>query len=419
MRKEIRLRPGHAPPDSFTEKYLPPAARRRTTTWNPLLREYSASSPSSLHRPDSHLPSTPRGIRQQLLVPHSNSPASQSDNWRQSNSSLTAQGTPPTTAVTLPSTGEAESSPAAAETHESVGNLTQEASREECSVPLNTDAITSTALTITTAGQVTLRAVEQNTPVQAVDCPSSPTTIDPSTEQETTTVKEGAEAIEASKSGIATDNDRDSQQEVPRPTPTTPTTTGMEGRRPLRDITFSFSAPGLKGVEYPAVPPPETAKTHPILSQVLDKYLLQTPTRISEDANRVIRETTLNSPRKRKPSAEPHEPCSVPVFQGSDDALTPHRRPRARRSEPHLGRYATSKQQAKTPRGTQTPEGSKRRRMRTASSRGVENWAVALTTPRIDHNGQIVLPAGTGWKGRSSAAGQPPQRQRQPTAVLA
>jgi len=196
----------------------------------------------------------------------------------------------------------------------------------------------------------------------------------------------------------------------------------MEGRRPLRDITFSFSALGLKGVEYLAVPPPETAQTHTILSQALDifrKYLLQTPTRISEDANRAIRETALNSPRKRKPSAEPHEPCSVAVFQGSDDALTPHRRPRARRSALHLGRYATSKQQAKTPRGTQTPEGSKRRRMRTASSRGVENWAVTLTRPTIDHNGQIVLPAGTGWKGRSSAAGQPPQRQRQPTAVLA
>ncbi len=75
----------------------------------------------------------------------------------------------------------------------------------------------------------------------------------------------------------------------------------MEGRRPLRDITFSFSALGLKGVEYLAVPPPETAQTHTILSQALDifrKYLLQTPTRISEDANRAIRETTLNSPRK-------------------------------------------------------------------------------------------------------------------------
>ena len=406
MRKEIRLRPGHALPESLTEKYLPPAARRKTTTWNPLLREYSASSPSSPHRLDSPLPSTPRGIHQRLLLPHSNSPASQSDNWRQSNSALTAQGTPPTTAVTLPSTGEAESSPAAAETRESVRNLAQETSREECSVPLNTDAITSTAPTITTAGQVTLRAVEQNTPVQAVDCPSSPpATMDRSTEKDTASVKEGAEATEASKSVSATDNDWDSQQEAPSATPTTPTTTGMEGRRPLRDITFSFSAPGLKGVEYLAVPP---AQTHTILSQVLDKYLLQTPTRISEDANRAIRETTLNSPRKRKPSVEPHEPCSVPVFQGSDDALTPHRHPRARRSAPHLGRYATSKQ-AKTPRATQTPEGSKRRRMRTASSRGVENWAVALATPRIDHNGQIVLPAGTGWKGRSSAAGQPPQ----------
>ncbi len=224
MPKEIKLRPCHALRESFTEKYLPPAARRRTTTWNPLLRGYLESSPLSPHRPDSPLPSTPRGIRQQLLVPHNNSPASQCDNWRQSNSALTAQGTPPTTALTLPSTGEAESSPAAAETCERVGNLAQETSREECSVPLLSDSITSTAPTITTAGQVALLAVERNTPVQAVDCPSSPpATMDPSTEKETGSVKEGAEATEASKSVSATDNDRDSRQEVPSPTPTTPT----------------------------------------------------------------------------------------------------------------------------------------------------------------------------------------------------
>ena len=86
------------------------------------------------------------------------------------------------------------------------------------------DSITSTAPTITTAGQVALLAVERNTPVQAVDCPSSPpATMDPSTEKETGSVKEGAEATEASKSVSATDNDRDSRQEVPSPTPTTPT----------------------------------------------------------------------------------------------------------------------------------------------------------------------------------------------------
>ena len=218
------------------ENRLPKSASRQQRVGgqrhgNPLLREYSASSPSSPHRPDSPLPSTPRGIRQQLLVPHSNSSASQSDNWRQSNSALTAQGTPPTTAVTLPSTGEAESSPAAAETHERVGHLAQEASREEYSAPLNTDAITSTALTITAAGQVTLRAVEQNTSVEAVDCPSSPpATMDRSTEKEMASVKEGAEAIEASKSVSATGNDRDSQQEVPSATPTTPTYNYGNGR---------------------------------------------------------------------------------------------------------------------------------------------------------------------------------------------
>jgi hypothetical protein len=37
-------------------------------------------------------------------------------------------------------------------------------------------------------------------------------------------------------------------------------------------------------------------------------------------------------------TAEPYEPCTVLVFQGSDDGLTPHRRPRARCSPPHLGK---------------------------------------------------------------------------------
>jgi hypothetical protein len=135
MPKEINLCPHHALRELFTKKYIPPAARRRTMTWKFVLREYSASSPSLLHRLDSPLPSTPRGIRHRLSVPQRNSPASQSDNWQQSNSALATQRTLPTTAVTLPSTGEAESSSATVETHESVGNLAQEASYLECSVP--------------------------------------------------------------------------------------------------------------------------------------------------------------------------------------------------------------------------------------------------------------------------------------------
>src|SRR5260221_9670729 len=133
-----------------------------------------------------------------------------------------------------------------------------------------------------------------------------------------------------------------------------------------------------------------------------------------------MREAALNSPRKRrKPSPDPNEL----MFQaGDDNSLTPYRLPRGRHSAPHLGKYVASKQQAKAPRAAQTPESSKRRRMRTASSRGVDNWTIALATPATtDHGGQmIVLPAGTGWKGRSSAVVPPtPQRQRQPTGTLA
>ncbi|KAI0061910.1 hypothetical protein BV25DRAFT_1991903 [Artomyces pyxidatus] len=54
----------------------------------------------------------------------------------------------------------------------------------------------------------------------------------------------------------------------------------------------------------------------------------------------------------------------------------------------------------------------KRRRVRTASARALENVGA---TGHCDKSGQIVLPAGTGWKGRSPARGSP--RQRQPTAA--
>jgi hypothetical protein len=64
--------------------------------------------------------------------------------------------------------------------------------------PLNTDAITSTAPMIIAAGQVTLRVVDQNSLVQAVDCPLSPATMDRSTEKETGSIKEGSEATETS-----------------------------------------------------------------------------------------------------------------------------------------------------------------------------------------------------------------------------
>ncbi len=132
------------------------------------------------------------------------------------------------------------------------------------------------------------------------------------------------------------------------------------------------------------------------------------------------RETVLSSPhRKRKPSGEPNTQCAVKsamLSPGESPTPAPCRRPRSRRSAPHLGKSASKKRQVKT----QTLEGSAtRRRMRTASALGVENVAVAVAAAAkaVDHNGQIVLPAGIGWKGRSLTASQLPvaQRQRQPT----
>ena len=308
---------------------------------------------------------------------------------------------------------EAQPSPVAIDTDEN--DSAQKASPKQCSVP---SAITSTSPTLMTDSRVTAPVIGQDAPVQPVNRPSSPATLDPLVVKETASISEDAEA---SNSVDATDDDdRDSvenqQPDLPNSTPSTSTVARKEGRRPLQDITFNFTAPWLKPLEYPA---PTAIQTHSTLSQVSDilpKGLLKTPTRINEDLSRAIREAALNSPRKRKPSLEPNES----IFQPRDDPLTPHRLPRARRSAPHLGKFAT-KQSAKAPRAAQTPESSKRQRMRTASSRGVENWTMALATPAtIDHSGQIVLPAGTGWKGRSSAVvPPPPQHERKPTATLA
>ncbi len=109
------------------------------------------------------------------------------------------------------------------------------------------------------------------------------------------------------------------------------------------------------------------------------------------------RETVLSSPhRKRKPSEEPNTQCAVKsamLSPGESPTPAPRRRPRSRRSAPHLGKSATKKLQVKT----QTPECSaKRQRMRTASALGVENVAVAVAAAAkaVDRSGQICPP---GW----------------------
>jgi hypothetical protein len=134
------------------------------------------------------------------------------------------------------------------------------------------NAIISTPPIITTADEVTLRAVDQNAPVQAADCLSFPATLNLSTEKETAFVKEGVEATQANKSVGATDNDRDSQQEVPSPTPTTSTTTVYVSVR-YEISPFPYPSPELKGVEYLAVLPSKTAQTLTTLLQVSGIFL--------------------------------------------------------------------------------------------------------------------------------------------------
>jgi hypothetical protein len=436
MRKEIRLRPGHSLRESFAEKYLPPAARRRTSTWSPLLCENSASAPESPHSGDSPLPSTPSS-RQRPFVRHNNSPACLSDNWRRPSSGSTVGKTQPATATMLPSMKEAEPSSVIIDTDER--NSAQETSPKQCSVP---SAITSISPKITTDSRVTVPEIDQNAPVQSAGRPPSPATLDTSVVKETVPIDEGAEesySVDATD-GDDDDDDRASlenrQPDVPSSTLSTSKIAGKEGRRPLEDITFTFTVPGStrKPLEYLT---PTSGQLHSILSQVSDgilpKDLLKTPTRINDGLSRAMRQAALNSPRKRKPS--PAEPNSNerPTFgapgagdHANNSSLIPYRLPRGRHSAPHLGRYVTKQQQQQAkapPRASQTPESSKRRRMRTVSSRGAENWTIASAAApaTTDHGGQmIVLPAGTGWKGRSSTVVPPmPQRQRQPTGTHA
>ena len=190
-----------------------------------------------------------------------------------------------------------------------------------------------------------------------------------------------------------------------------------ESRLPLRDITTSLAPEAAKHLNPRSMPTslaPTTAMTFGSLqvANVIRRAPSQTPVMES-------RETLLPSPnRKRKPSGEPNTQCAVKsamLSPGESPTPAPHRRPRTRRSAPHLGKSPGNRRQGIT----QTPEGSaKRRRMRTASALGVENVAVAVSAAAVvDRNGQIVLPAGTGWKGRSYTTSQLPvaQRLRQPT----
>ncbi len=195
-----------------------------------------------------------------------------------------------------------------------------------------------------------------------------------------------------------------------------------ESRIPLRDITTSLlvseAIDRLNPPSTPTVLASTTAGTFTPLQVV--NVIQRDPETPSWTPVMESRETILPSPyRKRKPSGEPHTQCAVKsAMLSPSESPTPasHRRPRSRRSAPHLGKSTGNKRQV----NTQTPEGSaKRRRMWTASGLGMKSVpvAVAAAATAVDRNGQIVLPAGTGWKGRSLMASQLPvaQRQKQPT----
>ncbi|KAI9441808.1 hypothetical protein H4582DRAFT_2073946 [Lactarius indigo] len=185
-----------------------------------------------------------------------------------------------------------------------------------------------------------------------------------------------------------------------------------ESRLPVLDITISL--PILEAVDRPNSPSTPTVLASMTALQVTNVIQrdLEAPSRTPVMESR---ETPLPGPyRKRKPSGEPNTKCTIKsalLSPSKSSTPTPHRRPRTRRSAPHLGNSASNKRQVKT----QTPEGSaKRQRMRTASALGVENVAIAVAA-QLNAMGRLSSRLGTGWKGRSMTGSQlpVPQRQRQ------
>jgi hypothetical protein len=336
---------------------------------------------------------TPKNVRQRFFARHSNSPAALSDNWRRSSSgpTLTLEGTPPPKEIKLP--------PVVVETNEM--ESPPRASLQKRSI----QPIISVPPTITMTTQAMVAVSNQDATTQPGDSLSSRGTTPgfPPTGTERVSVKGDAEATQVGKRVGTTDDSRANRQpEVSSVTPSTPTNTKEGCRRPLQDITGSLSMPEPKVIEFPALHAAATTSTAITLAHVTDNFprkVSKVPIQINKYLGGGAQETALSSsPRKRK---SPQEGDASEVLQ-PNNSLIPHRR-----SAPHLG---PNRQQATVLRTAQTPEGSKRRRMRTASAKGVENCNIAFAVPATDQNGQIVLPAGMGWKGRSLAAGQPPRR---------
>lgn len=411
LRKEIRVRPGHALREPLVEKYRPPAMRRRTSTWDPHLCEYPGSPLSSPHISDSPPPSTPNNMRQRLFVCHDNSPASLCDNWRLSSSGLTVEGTSPTSFTPL--SVEAKLSSVVADGHERRSLL------ESLSSVVSTPPMT--AIT----PQATLAVSNLVTPIQSAD--QLPTALGSSVMNVTENIEAAAKVAQACDPvGRA---DRHSEQLSGAPC------TLIDAnavRLQLQDITTSISVPRRKTIEN--LHPLTAMATGPgpvTLKQIIDAYPKEVFKPLVQVREGDSRQTTLpNSPHKQKPSVDPNTVYTAEVHQSSRTP-TPHNRyPRARRSAPHLGKYShnnnnNTRQQVKAPRAAQTPDGSKRRRTRTTSAKGVENWNlnVSWATPTIDRSGQIIVPAGMGWKGRSSVGavamvGRPQPHQSPPTGAI-
>lgn len=358
-------------------------------------------------------------MREQPFVRHNNSPVSLSDNWRQPSSGPIVEGTPSAIALTLPSI-ETKLSLVTVEAHE----------RKLPSKPSFSGSVISTSPMRTIFARSSVPVSNFVTPFQFAGRLLSRSAIlglSP-TKNATENIKEAVEASQASDS-VNRESHADLQPEERSSNHCTSADAKGAGRRPLQDITASVSVPRLKTIEYQVYPLPATtaSPTPATLKQATDVFLkevLTMPISINEGK---AGETNLpSSPRKRKPSAEPNALRATEVFHLSGIPTLHHRRPRARRSAPHLGQYIhsinnTANQQAKSARAMQMPGGLKRQRTRTASAGGVENWNfnVSWATPTADRNGQTILPAGTGWKGRSSAGmAEQQQRQRQPSAVI-
>ncbi|KAH9976369.1 hypothetical protein BGW80DRAFT_915744 [Lactifluus volemus] len=384
MRKEIKVRPGHFLRGPLVEKYRPPAARARTLTWDPSLHERSTSLPSSPHGCDPPLHFTPKNtLRHRFSLRPGNSPACQSDDWRRPSDSLTGVEILPASenrTLTLPQMV-VKPSPQVTGTEKCA--LSPETSAQSPSLPSQIGVIQSVK-----------------------HLPSHPSVFG-STEEVTASAlpKQGAEASTSSPAVIEGSGNRVEQQpERSGLTTFTSLHAGNEDRSPLRDITIALLPTVVSRFSYPStmtVSPPTTALQ---VADVLRKNALRVPNLVNGMIGDTVQEIISPSPlRKRKSSGEP---IAAEVPQSSvSPALQRH--PRARRSAPHLGKHG-DKQQVNVHRSEQTPESTKRRRVRTASAKGVENWNVSSAAPAaVDRNGQIVLPAGTGWKGRSSSAGQP------------